>query len=82
MVDIGDYDTCRTYMDMVSKQHPNWPLRSILEDRMNTTTTLDQVDMTETPMDDTVSITIMRMDWKTLLESLLMRYKDITGDKR
>lgn len=49
---------------------------------MNATTTLDQVDMTETPMDDTVSITITRMDWKTLLESLLMRYKDITGDKR
>ncbi|KAI7879176.1 hypothetical protein K492DRAFT_208427 [Lichtheimia hyalospora FSU 10163] len=82
LVDIGDYDACRTYMRVASRQHPNWPLRRILEERMDATTTLDEPEMTEAPLDDTVSINITKMDWKTLLESLLSRYKDIIEDKK
>lgn len=89
MVDIGDHDTCRMYMQVVLKQHPSWPMRRVLEEKMGaatktttTTSPLDESEMTESPIEDTVSINITKIDWKTLLESLLLRYKEMTDDKR
>lgn len=64
-------------------------MRRVLEEKMGaatktttTTSPLDESEMTESPIEDTVSINITKIDWKTLLESLLLRYKEMTDDKR
>ncbi|KAI9312531.1 hypothetical protein BX666DRAFT_2031252 [Dichotomocladium elegans] len=81
LVDIGDDSTCNMYMQLALIHYPNWPLSKVLKDRMdNNVQSPSPINESETTTP--LSIKLVKLDWKSLLDKLLHFYNDISDSKR
>ncbi|KAI9470445.1 hypothetical protein BDB00DRAFT_251414 [Zychaea mexicana] len=72
LVDVGDYQLCRCYMNLASPYYPGWPLLPKLEEKMD----ISSIENNEEPAEP-IHIKLTKVRWVSLLKTLLQRYDEL-----